>query len=336
MLRKMTSRHLMAAAIASALLLPSSAESQALLGSATTSVTSSPAVDEVAITVLDEMFASRGFSGDLRVVVLSPDDAAGPVLSRAVDHRWERVYDPADGILGAPAFRSAPIRPPTSPGVWKLALRSVGQSPGDLSVITTVSSEQKADGYLNGYYIGRYPTEGSGRADEYAPPAAFIEVTKANQDLYVSEHFQIRDFLTKDQFDVWPKYLALDLQLIDKLELVLEELNEMGIRADRLQVMSGFRTPQYNGPGENGRATLSRHMYGDAADVWVDSDGDGYMDDLNGDGRSDFEDTYVMMRAVDRVEREHPELIGGAGQYASNSYHGPFVHIDARGSHARW
>ncbi|HET7274741.1 MAG TPA: hypothetical protein VFI91_06150, partial [Longimicrobiaceae bacterium] len=76
--------------------------------------------------------------------------------------------------------------------------------------------------------------------------------------------------------------------------------------------------------------------YGDAADVWVDSDRNGYMDDLNGDGRSDYEDTYVLLRAVDRVERAHPELIGGAGQYAANSAHGPFVHIDARGNHARW
>ena len=55
---------------------------------------------------------------------------------------------------------------------------------------------------------------------------------------------------------MWPKYLALDLRLIDKLELVIQELNAMGIRAEHVAVMSGFRTPAYNiqGVGEGGRA----------------------------------------------------------------------------------
>ena len=60
--------------------------------------------------------------------------------------------------------------------------------------------------------------------------------------------------------------------------------------------MSGFRTPQYNVAGGNtgGRAGLSRHMYGDAADVFIDNDGDGVMDDLNRDGRSSIEDARVI------------------------------------------
>ena len=39
--------------------------------------------------------------------------------------------------------------------------------------------------------------------------------------------------------------------------------------------MSGFRTPQYNAGGGNtgGRAGLSRHMYGDASDIFIDNDG---------------------------------------------------------------
>jgi hypothetical protein len=54
----------------------------------------------------------------------------------------------------------------------------------------------------------------------------------------------------------------------------------------RVQVMSGFRTPRYNKSGGNtgGRANLSRHMYGDASDIFVDNDGNGTMDDLNRDG----------------------------------------------------
>ena len=101
--------------------------------------------------------------------------------------------------------------------------------------------------------------------------------------------------------------------------------------------MSGFRTPQYNANGgeTSGRADLSRHQYGDAADVWVEN-GAGRMADLNRDGRVDTRDAAILAEAADRVERAHPELAGGVGIYRANRAHGPFVHIDVRGSRARW
>jgi hypothetical protein len=77
-------------------------------------------------------------------------------------------------------------------------------------------------------------------------------------------------------------------------------------------------------------------MYGDAADGWVDNDGDGVMDDLNGDGRIDLRDAEIILRAVERVEAKYPGLVGGCGLYNAGPAHGPFVHIDARGYRARW
>ena len=53
-------------------------------------------------------------------------------------------------------------------------------------------------------------------------------MTPENQDFHVSEHFRLRDFLTKDQRNVWPKYLLLDPKLIDKLELTIQELRAAG------------------------------------------------------------------------------------------------------------
>ena len=102
--------------------------------------------------------------------------------------------------------------------------------------------------------------------------------------------------------------------------------------------MSGFRTPQYNHTGGNtaGRANLSRHMYGDASDVYVDNDGNGSMDDLNHDGRVDVRDAQVIGQAVERVERSNPSLIGGVGVYSACCGHGPFTHVDVRGYRARW
>ena len=77
-------------------------------------------------------------------------------------------------------------------------------------------------------------------------------------------------------------------------------------------------------------------MFGDAADLWIDNDGDGRMDDLNRDGRHDIADAEFVCQAVERVERAHPALVGGCGHYPANSAHGPFTHIDARGYRARW
>jgi uncharacterized protein YcbK (DUF882 family) len=288
-----------------------------------------------------------GSSGKLRAAIVQSMDLLDfPFLSGlagadAGGQRWTPLFAGArDRLLGEPAGAGA-MRAPAEPGIWRLEVEQayLGAAAGGraaLDVITRVPFSRKKGNYLNGYHVGRYPTEGSGRNDRYAPPPGFIEITRENQDFQISEHFRLRQFLTKDQHNVWPKYLVLDVRLIDKLELVLQELNAMGVRADRMHVMSGFRTPQYNGPGGNGRARLSRHTYGDAADVWVDNDSDGYMDDLNGDGRRDMHDARVMLNAVDRVEAKHPELVGGAGLYPDNGAHGPFIHIDTRGSRSRW
>jgi uncharacterized protein YcbK (DUF882 family) len=117
---------------------------------------------------------------------------------------------------------------------------------------------------------------------------------------------------------------------------VIAELNTQGVSVRHMSVMSGFRTPQYNGPGGDGRSGVSRHMYGDAADVFVDNDGNGRMDDLNRDGKVDHRDAKVILDAVERVERRYPALAGGVGVYRANSAHGPFAHVDVRGWRARW
>lgn len=299
------------------------------------------AVEDAAVRLAPSVF---GHSGKLRVVLTDPNRPLNLPLewveANPVDasYRWlPHAGTSVDALLGESRL-TAGLLAPAEAGVWRLQLRGTGweQEMADVAVITRVPFSEKRNGYLNGYRIGRWATESAGRSDRYAPPSGFIEVTPDNQDLAVSEHFRLRNFLTKDQFSVWPKYLALDLRLVDKLELVVQELNAMGVRAERVAVMSGFRTPAYNGPGEGGRAQLSRHTYGDASDLWIDNDGDGYMDDLNGDGRRDTGDAQVVLRAVERVERRYPELTGGAGVYRDNGAHGPFIHIDARGYRARW
>ena len=192
---------------------------------------------------------------------------------------------------------------------------------------------------MGGYRMGFWPAEMRLMSSAaYENPAGFIEVTRENQDLFVSEHFRLRDFITHDQNDVWPKYLVLREELLDKLELVIADLNAHRLKASNVVVMSGFRTPHHNkyGIGAEGGARDSRHQFGDGADIIIDSDRNGRMDDLNLDGRVDLRDVDEILRAVDRIERLYPDLVGGAGRYAAMGPSGPFVHIDVRGYKARW
>jgi hypothetical protein len=221
------------------------------------------------------------------------------------------------------------------PGVYQV--REAGDSVA-FSFITLRPFADKRAGRIGAYRIGAWSAESrTPRSAAYAAPEGFIEVTRENRDTPVSTHFRLRDFLTKDQTDVWPKYLVLNERLLDKLELLIRELQAEGIVAPRMTVMSGFRTPQYNaqGVGSGGRASESRHQFGDAADVYLRTDRD-WMPDLTGDGRVDTRDALRIARAVERLDARYPELVGGIGVYPATSAHGPFVHVDVRGVVARW
>jgi hypothetical protein len=214
-----------------------------------------------------------------------------------------------------------------------------GTPAAGVSLIVMKPFSAKVDGRIGSYRMGNWPDEGrTPRSPNYAPPKGFIEVTPENFGTRVSEHFTVGQFLTKDQGNVWPKYLVLDRRLLDKLELTIAELQHMGYPVKNFSIMSGFRTPQYNerGVGAGGRSAVSRHQYGDASDVYPDDNGDGRMDDLNRDGRVDLTDAKILASAAEAVERKNPQLVGGVGIYPANSAHGPFVHIDARGTRARW
>jgi uncharacterized protein YcbK (DUF882 family) len=300
----------------------------------------------------------RGESGRLRAVVGKrgqpivndslPEGAAltYSTAGRAADSLAADSAAAAAAALGArrdSAIARDSARVPLAPreaGVWTTAIRvgSVLKQVADFSVITLTPISERRRGRVGLYYIGTWPTERGRRRAGYVTPSGFIEVTAENQDTPLSDHFALGDFLTHDQQTVWPKYLVLDMRLVDKLELVLLDLENHGYQTNGVHVMSGFRTPQYNRTGgdPSGRATLSRHMYGDASDIYIDNDGNGWMDDLDHDGKVDIRDAEVILAAVDRVEREHPGLVGGAGVYPAESGHGPFIHIDVRGYRARW
>lgn len=207
----------------------------------------------------------------------------------------------------------------------------------NFSFVTLKPWVEKNGNYVNTYHVGRWPGERRNMPDNYDNPAGFIEVTPENLDLRLSTHFTLRSFLTHDQEKVWPKYVVMREELLDKLELVLSVLESQNIPTRNVVVLSGFRTPQYNRRASfEGAAYASRHQYGDAADLIIDADHDGRMDDLNRDGTVNFRDTDVINRAVEKVEQQYPELVGGLGLYRAMGPSGPFAHIDVRGTRARW
>jgi uncharacterized protein YcbK (DUF882 family) len=275
----------------------------------------------------------RGQSGAVRVVVQSPGDSLATPDSLPAGTQLRYGMSPTD-TAGAAA--------PSRPGVWNVlvAIKGAVRSVPDLNVLTLVPLSEKRSGRIGTYMIGSWPYEKGGRprSPQYAPPRGLVRVTPENLNLRVSEHFLLRDFVTKGQVNVWPKYVAMSPQLLDKLELTIQELNASGIPVQHVGTISGFRTPNYNAGGGNtgGRGALSRHMYGDAMDWYVDNDRNNSMDDLNKDGRVNKEDGRVIGKAAERVEKKYPDLVGGIGLYSPTGAHNGFVHIDTRGYRARW
>jgi hypothetical protein len=258
--------------------------------------------------------------------VVSPSGEKGTGLSGKV---FARFILPEDWI-------SLKGLPGSQPQVSTASLQG-GPSTTE-TVFTMRSFGQKVRAWLNGYRLGYWPEEkGRLRSEAYRNPEGFIEVTPDNEDTRVSEHFRLRDFVSHGQNEVWPKYVVLREPLLDKLELVIEDLNDHGVNAEGMRVRSGFRTPAHNAAvrGE-GSARDSRHQFGDAADVFIDQQGNGKMSDLNGDKRVNFADVKMILDAVERVEARYPELVGGTGLYAYSGRSGPFAHIDVRGVRARW
>jgi hypothetical protein len=204
-----------------------------------------------------------------------------------------------------------------------------------LTLVSTVPYSEMRNGVLDGYRVGEYAAPLKG-LPSYERPKGFIRLTRANASVAVADHYRMSDFQCKLDGDT--KYLVLRTEALLKLEILQHELaTREGLRFDRFTVMSGYRTPYYNAKIGNETGS-SRHLYGDAMDIYVDANHDGTMDDVNRDGRVDAGDARFILRVATEID-ESPEwgwLKGGAGVYHANAAHGPYIHVDARGYVARW
>jgi uncharacterized protein YcbK (DUF882 family) len=256
-----------------------------------------------------------------------PLDVHGDPTSLHYD--WVRLGETV--ATGAPrALLGAEVQAPVKAGFYRLALVR-----GDelrvvdgLTLAVLVPFKEKEGTMLNGYRIGTYLAEKL--AGKQEPPEGFLEITERDVDLPISKHLRVGDFLSHDNQQTWPRYTAVSPRLLDKLELVISEITRWhGTNAPvtlALDVHSGFRSPSHNSRIRRA-ARDSQHQYGDAADVIMDANGDGKLTSL---------DSRLVGLAVEIVELKHPELVGGLGVYTSGHARTNYVHIDARGTRARW
>ena len=305
-----------------------------------------PVVDSVEVSAFGPQHTSfevgfRDLCSDYRVMAMFalPGERvpieAGDTAAAAAPADFELHAD--SGGTEAAGANHWTLVAPAKPGLYPIQVRDMRDGETmTLNVFVMVPYTAMRRGSLNGYRIGSYPNPRRRHEAEYGRPVGFVEVTPEMLDARVSPHFTLGQFVCK-QAGAYPQYLVLRQPLLVKLEQLLTTVNDRGIQARTFTIMSAYRTPFYNAAIGN-ETIFSRHEYGDAADVFVDDDGDGIMDDLNHDGRHTVADARVLSAIVNELEGvpEFAGLIGGLGTYSPTSEHGPFMHVDVRGFSVEW
>lgn len=272
-----------------------------------------------------------GHSNAVRVRVVLPNDRVRLPITFAggtdgMQSQWIG-FDGKGNDVSSPWPRDGVLRAPSRSGAFWLVLSRAGvaDTVADLALFVEHPMPNGMATGINGYHMGRWP-----KAAEGTVPRGFIEVTERISDFPLSPHLKLSDFVVHDSQNGFPKYLHVREALLDKIELTVAEVAQMRGRSPsivKLNVASGFRSPAHNGE-LSGSAQDSRHMYGDAADIAIDANNDGKLTEI---------DARLVAAAAEAVERRHPDLVGGVGLYITADGGGwPYVHIDVRGTRARW
>ena len=287
-----------------------------------------------AVPLAEPSASAFGASGEVKLAFAMPAQEISYPLDvhgdpTALEYAWVRNGDTALATV-AKTLTSDKVFAPPRAGFYRLALLKSGQQRQieGLTLAVLVPFEEKEGAMLRGYRIGTYIAERV--AGRRRPPEGFLEITPADVDLPITKHLRVGDFLNHDQQGVWPSYAAVNPKLLDKLELVIQEIarwhGDKAVADIEIDVHSGFRAPEHNRKIRRA-ARDSQHQYGDAADVAIDA---------NGDGKLTAIDSRMVGLAVEIVELKHPDLVGGLGLYTSGHSSTNYVHIDVRGRRARW
>lgn len=258
---------------------------------------------------------------------------AGPLGARPICHRYQ-----------ATRRFLQPLRQTTQPGA---------------TISIAVPGHDK-------FLIGRYPDPKNGddiarsaspnrirnHPDVFSPPQYWYPVNEETQDLKISRSYTLGEFDLNRTYRLdwpFPGYIALDRNIVLKLESLADALRKGNIPVKKFELIYGYRSPYYNLSSieKDGDATLkspwSLHMYGKAADIIVDEDEDGRIDDLDGDGEITIADPKVIRRFVRKLDHAYRDagnpLLGGNFCYVRHDFterepQTPYIHIDVR-NHTR-
>ncbi|MBN2857676.1 MAG: hypothetical protein JXN63_04675 [Candidatus Delongbacteria bacterium] len=227
------------------------------------------------------------------------------------------------------------LKAPVEKGKYNILIFNGKSDSMLINVFVKVPLSQKKGEYLNGYRIGNYPLIPLNNDHVYERPKGLIEVTENDLDTRLTPNFILGDFICKQEGG-FPKYVLIREKLLLKLEYLTEILKEKNINISKFKFISAYRTPFYN--KLIGNVKYSRHIYGGAADMYIDEDSDGRMDDLNKDGKLDHGDAQFLFKTIEEHSgaESFMDFIGGLGLYKRTEAHPSFIHIDTRGFKARW
>ena len=286
------------------------------------------------VPLAEPSVSAYGASGEVKLTFAMPAQEISYPLDvhgdpTALHYAWVRVGDTALAGSAHP-LKGDKVATPAGAGFYRLALLKSGQRRivDGLTLAVLVPFSEKERGLLRGYRIGIYLAERV--RGKTPPPEGFLEISPADVELPITKHLKVGDFLNHDQKGRWPSYAAVNPKLLDKLELVIQEIarwhGDKAVADIDIDVHSGFRAPEHNRRVRRA-ASDSQHQYGDAADVAIDA---------NGDGKITAIDSRMVGLAAEIVELKHPDLVGGLGIYTSGHSSTNYVHIDVRGRRARW
>ena len=100
-----------------------------------------------------------------------------------------------------------------------------------------------------------YPDPYNG-SEQYSAPARFIDLTTADPDLMLAPNFALDEVMQEYKGD----YGLYQVHVMESLQAIRDAIN------GALYINSGYRNVTYN--AGVGGATYSRHMYGDAVDMY--------------------------------------------------------------------
>jgi hypothetical protein len=286
--------------------------------------------------------------------------------------RQDYVWEASDGTLEAPGgVNSVVWTLPATSGEHTLTVE--GETSGATSAGTSGSQrvlieadgerlivqvltpfDRSGPGVVGTYPVGLYPNEsGRGapypvqrRVDAYHPPTHFWRVSEDNLDAHLSPHVRLGDLCSVPLVNGVAQIAVMPV-LIERLESIHTACVERGLISGDdtggLVILRGYLSPTRLEQLQQAGARISdftRHIYGDAAILIIDTDGDGLMDDLNGDGQTDQADAEVLGEIVEGTEVAHGR--GGLGIYGTRPPGDPelpdtpMVQFDCRGERARW